>query len=128
MNQGIPKISESEWRVMKVLWKKSPLTASEIIDWLKGTTRWNPKTVKTLLNRLVSKNALGFQKDGRAYHYFPTISEAEYTRAERRSFLNKVYNGALQPMLAAFIEDQDLSSEDIHELKKILENETELES
>jgi len=123
MSQKIPRIAESEWRVMKILWKKSPLTASEIIEHLKETTQWNPRTVKTLLNRLVNKGALSFNKEGRLYHYYPAVSESECARVESKSFLNRVYDGALQPMLAAFIEDQDLSPETIKELKQILDKE-----
>jgi BlaI family penicillinase repressor len=123
MNQRIPKIAESEWRIMKILWKESPLTASEIIHRLKETIHWNPKTVKTLLNRLVTKGALSFNKEGRIYHYSPAVSESECAQVESRSFLNRVYDGALKPMLAAFIEDQELSPIEIEELKQILDKE-----
>jgi BlaI family penicillinase repressor len=90
---------------------------------LKDTTNWTSKTIKTFLNRLVKKNALGFEMEGRTYLYHPKVREAECIRAERRSFLNKVYNGALQPMLAEFIEDQELSPSEIEELKMILDKE-----
>jgi len=123
MKRKIPKIAGSEWRIMKVLWKESPLTAREIIDRLKDTSQWNPRTVKTLLNRLVKKKALEFNKEGRIYLYFPIVSEADCARAERHSFLNKVYNGALLPMLAAFIEEQAVSAAEIEELKRILDKE-----
>ena len=118
-----PKISEAEWRVMKLLWEKAPRTSNEIIDILEhdDSVDWNPKTIKTLLNRLVNKGALDFDKEGRAYLYYPKVQEAECRRAERRSFLSRVYSGALKPMLAAFIEDEKLTKEDIDELKRILE-------
>ncbi|MBN1480098.1 BlaI/MecI/CopY family transcriptional regulator [candidate division KSB1 bacterium] len=119
----IPKISEAEWRVMKLLWEKSPRTSNEIIDILDNDqgVDWNPKTIKTLLNRLVNKGALDFDKDGRSYLYYPKVDEGDCRRAERRSFLGRVYSGALKPMLAAFIEDEKLSKADIEELKRILE-------
>ena len=123
MSQSIPKIAESEWRIMKILWKKAPLTANEIIDQLDGHVEWTPKTIKTLLNRLVKKGALGFEKDGRSYLYSPIIKEKECTHEATRSFLNRVYDGALKPMLSTFIEEERLSPEDIEELKKVLEKE-----
>ena len=61
----IPKISESEWQIMKLLWAKSPSTANEIVKALSATTAWKPKTIKTLINRLVKKQALGYEKKGR---------------------------------------------------------------
>ncbi len=116
-----PKISEAEWQVMKVLWRKSPATANEVVDQLSDTTDWNPKTVKTLINRLVSKGAISFEKDGRQYKYSPVLSEDECVRAETSSFLQRAGAAAVKPMLAAFIEEQELSDDDIAELKRILD-------
>ena len=119
--QGIPKISESEWLVMKLLWSDSPATANGIVESLAKTTTWKPKTIKTLLNRLVKKEALGYEKKGRTYHYYPLVAEAECVKAESYCFLRRVYGGATKPMLAAFLENEDLSREDIKELKCILD-------
>lgn len=117
----IPKISDTEWQVMKVIWAKWPITANEVIDGLAGKTDWKPKTVKTLLGRLVVKKAIGFEKDNRTYSYFPIVTEDECIKAESRSFLKRVYNGAFNAMLLNFIEDQELSGKDIEELKRILD-------
>jgi BlaI family penicillinase repressor len=117
----LPKISESEWLVMQVLWLRNPLTANEVVEKLTGRTKWKPKTVKTLINRLVKKGAVRFQKEGRKYRYYPAVSESKYVRTETRSFLRRVYRGATKPMLAAFLEDAELSPEDIREFKRILD-------
>ena len=109
---------------MKLLWKKNPQTAKQIIDQLKGSVEWNPKTIKTLLNRLVNKEVLDFTKKGRIYEYHPLYSEEECRQNERNSFLKRVYNGALKPMMVAFLEENELSNEDIEELKKILDKES----
>jgi BlaI family penicillinase repressor len=106
---------------MKVLWNRSPLTANEVVDALAPTTTWKPKTIKTLLNRLIKKKALGFDRKGRAYHYYPLVDEAACVKAESRSFLKRVYGGALRPMLATFLEDADLSPEEVEELKRVLD-------
>ena len=117
----VPRISDAEWSVMKVLWTRSPLTANEVVDVLAPTTTWKPKTIKTLLNRLVKKRALGYEKKGRAYDYYPLVDEAACVKAASRSFLKRVYGGALRPMLAGLLEDADLSREEIDELKRILD-------
>lgn len=119
--EKLPQISGTEWQVMKVLWAGAPLTANEVIQQFEGVTSWKPKTVKTLLGRLVKKKALGFQKDGRAYVYYPLVSEDECVKAESRSFLDKVFSGALNVMFANFLEEQELSQEEIEELKRILD-------
>ncbi len=116
-----PKISQSEWLVMKVLWERSPRTANEIVDELSPETRWAPKTVKTLIARLVGKKAVSYKKNGREYHYFPTVDEAACVRAESKSFLKRVYGGALMPMIAHMIEEDALSGEEIAQLKRILD-------
>jgi BlaI family penicillinase repressor len=117
----IPRISESEWQVMKLLWAKNPSTANEVVEALSSTTTWKPKTIKTLLNRLVKKKAVGYEKKGREYHYYPLAAQADCVRAESHSFLRRVYGGAMKPMLAAFLEGEDLSPEEIKDLKRILD-------
>lgn len=117
----IPKISEAEWTVIQVVWKKHPITAGEIIEDLSGVTDWKPKTIKTLISRLVRKGALSFEKQGREYLYSPAVEEAAAVSAESESFLTRVFGGALNPMIAHFVDKADFSSEEIQELKKILE-------
>ena len=121
----VPKISESEWIVMRVLWSKSPLAAQEVFEQLDGTTNWKPKTVKTLIDRLVKKGAVKYEKDGRRYMYSPAVGQDECITTERRSFVRRVYGGITKPMLAAFLEDAELSVEDISELREILEQKAE---
>ena len=117
----LPRISESEWLVMRVLWSNGALTANEIVKELTGQTKWKPKTIKTLITRLMKKEAIEFKKEGRKYRYYAAVSEAKCVGAQRRSFVRRVYGGTMKPMLAAFLEDADLSAEDISELKKIIE-------
>ncbi len=116
-----PKISQAEWEVMKVLWKRPLATANDVVDQLSDKKDWNPKTVKTLINRLVSKGAVSFEKEGRQYKYSPVLLEDECIKAETSSFLQRAGAAAVKPMLAAFIEEQQLSDADIAELKAILE-------
>ena len=115
-----PRISESEWELMKICWGRSPVSAQEIIDVVAAKADWHPKTVKTLLNRLVKKGALGFKKDGRAYLYHPLVAEKDCVSAESKSFLERVFGGSLKPMLAHFVETRPLAPDEIAELKKLL--------
>jgi len=118
----MPRISETEWQVMKVLWAKSPCSAGEIIETLVAADRkWHPKTIKTFLNRLVTKGALHYEKEGRAYLYRPLATEKECVAAATQSFLERVFGGSFKPMLAHFVEQKKLSADEIEELKKLLE-------
>ncbi|MDP5273527.1 BlaI/MecI/CopY family transcriptional regulator [Chengkuizengella axinellae] len=115
------KISDAEWRVMEELWKNSPLTSSEIIDRLKDSSEWSPKTIHTLINRLVKKEVLGVNKEGRFKQFHPLISADECRRQETTSFLKKIYDGSRQMFLLNFIKNEKLTEKEIEELKEILE-------
>ena len=119
--QRLPKISDAEWSVMTVLWSTPGLTADEVVALLKGKVAWNARTIRTLINRLLRKTALKYEKEGRRYRYFPAVSQEQCVRRERRSFVQRVYGGTVTPMLAAFIEDAQLSPEDVDELKRMLD-------
>jgi len=113
------EISGAELEVMKVLWRQAPLSANAVVEAL-ADADWHEKTVKTLLNRLVAKQAIGYEKDGRAYLYFPLIAKADYQQKESRSFIDKVFGGRLAPFVAGFTSKQ-LSAEDVAELKALVE-------
>ncbi|MCP4451214.1 MAG: BlaI/MecI/CopY family transcriptional regulator [Planctomycetes bacterium] len=115
-----PKISDAEWEIMKLLWASHPQTANALVEALEGAQHWKPKTIKTLINRLLTKGAIGFKKTGRQYQYYPLVAEQTCIQSESQSFLKRVFNGAAKPMLAAMIENDTLSLEDIDELKQIL--------
>ncbi|MBU2703080.1 BlaI family penicillinase repressor [Sporomusaceae bacterium BoRhaA] len=117
----LPQISDTEWQVMKILWSSAPITANEVIKKFDGVMSWKPKTIKTLLGRLVKKQAIAFNKDGRTYVYYPLVAEDECVKAESQSFLEKVFSGALNVMFANFLEEKELSREEIEELKRILD-------
>lgn len=107
---------------MKVVWDQAPCSASQIIAALhQHDSGWHPKTVKAFLNRLVKKKALGFKRDGRAYLYHPLVRQNECAEAASASFLERVFGGSLQPMLAHFVARKRLSKEEIRELKKLLD-------
>lgn len=114
-------ISESEWIIMDLLWEKNPLTAKDIIEKIKGKKEWNPRTVKTLLSRLVKKEVITFSQDGRVYKYSPIVDRDNVEKKERKSFIDKLYKGAVSPMLAAFISESELSKDDIKKLKDLLD-------
>lgn len=118
----VPRISDTEWEIMRILWLKHPLTANEIIEQL-GTadSGWHPKTARTLLARLVRKGALEYEAQGRTYVYSPLVSEEDCVATASESFLDRVFGGSLKPMLAHFVEKQKLTRKDLEELKKLLD-------
>jgi len=114
------QITDSEKLLMDVLWQSSPQTAKEIIGQLDSHVDWHEKTVKTLLNRLLKKEAVGFEKQGREYLYFPVLKEQDYIKGASENFLNRVFNGSVSSLVAAFTKNEKLSAKDIDELKTLL--------
>ena len=116
-----PKISDAEWQVMRVLWKKSPLTVKEVIETLSKKTKWQPETIRTLVNRLTKKKAVGFEKKGRRHYFYPLLSQQECVKADADSFLTRAGAAMLKPILTSFIEKEKLTDEEIAELQRILD-------
>ena len=121
--KNIPRISETEWEVMRAVWAKHPAPASEIIERLsRADPTWHPKTAKTLLTRLVQKKALDYETRGRTFVYEPLVTERECIAAASESFLDRVFGGSLRPMLVHLVESQQLTSSDLDELRALLES------
>lgn len=119
--ESMPKISESEWEIMKVIWRQHPITAEIIMGELPADHEWSDQTVRTFINRLLKKKVIGFTRSGRSYHYYPLLSEKECVTAESKSFIKRVFNGAANLLMTNFLEDADLSPKEIEQLQKILE-------
>ena len=118
-------ISAAEWRVMQVLWAHSePQTSAEIVQKTKNGRERSPRTIKTLLQRLVAKGFVDFTvdpNDSRVYHYFPKVNEDACIKRENEDFISLYYKGNVGGMLARFIGDNDLTNEQIKELSALLD-------
>jgi len=116
------EISDAEHQVMKIIWlAKTPLNTNEIVERLETSTSWKPKTIHTLISRLVKKGALQYKKDGRVFVYTPLVEESKILSQENDSFLNRFYGGALNPMVVNLLEQDKLSDDDIIALRQILD-------
>ena len=116
-----PAISDAEWEVMNVIWAAgAPMTATEIVEQLSQTKTWSPRTIKTLLNRLITKSALKFETQGKRYLYRPAVRQEQCVRAASRSFLSRVFAGSAGPMLVHLVTHTDLSQAEIESLQQLL--------
>lgn len=116
----IPPISEAEYEVMKIVWKYEPISTPEVVEKVMGEIDWKPNTIQTMLARLVKKKVLQTRKDGRVFVYTSLVQQHEYVEQKSELFLKQFFNGALNSMVLNFIENDQLSEEDIDELKTIL--------
>lgn len=116
----LPQISEAEFEVMKIVWKYAPISTNEITEKLLRTTSWSPKTIQTLIKRLVNKGAFTYEKQSRVFVYTPVVDEKEYTGQESNTFLKRYYDGDITAMLSAYIENDKLSETEIDNLRSLL--------
>lgn len=116
----LPQISEAEFEVMKIVWKNAPISTNDITEQLLKTTNWSPKTIQTLIKRLVTKGVLTYEKQSRVFVYTPIVKESDYIGQESNSFLARFYNGDITAMLSAYIENDKLSETEIDTLRSLL--------
>ena len=116
------RLSEAEWEVMEVLWAStSPLTATDIDERLsKGDRDWSLATVKSLLSRLLAKQAVTPAKDGRRFLYSPAMERDSYVGHESRRFVGRLFGGKLSPLFAQLAEGEKLDDEDIAAIEALL--------
>lgn len=117
---ALPQITEAEFEVMKIVWKYAPISTNETTEKLEKTTTWNPKTIQTLIKRLVTKGALSYEKQSRVFVYTPLVKESEYIDQKSNSFLKRYYNGDITAMLSTYIENDKLSEAEIDTLRTLL--------
>ena len=126
--EKLPQISDAEWEVMKAVWDGggAGLSAGEVVDAVAKMQNWHPRTIKTLLNRLVQKKAVDVRIDGRRYLYRPRVGRDAALRRESRSFLSRVFGGAVAPAVVHLLEQSDLklTPAEIEQLRGILERES----
>jgi BlaI family penicillinase repressor len=114
------KITDAEWEVMAVAWRRPPVPAGDIADELRASKHWTLATVRTLLRRLVNKKALAQRTEGRRFLYTPLVSMEACIREESDSFWDRALGRAPSPAILHLVRRADLSTEDIEELRRIL--------
>lgn len=114
------RISESELVVMEALWRRAPLSATDVADKVARARDWSLPTVKTLLSRLVAKGAVTTIEDGRRFLYEPAIARDDHAAGETQRLVDRLYDGRVSPLVAQLAERESLSDDDIAELKAII--------
>lgn len=115
------KISDSELEILGILWSKGKLSANEIIRMLQLKKEWSNKTIRTLIDRLVLKEAVAVDRSSKEMLFTPLIQREEYESMTRISLADKLYEGSVSKLLLNFVKESKLNQSEVNELKKILE-------
>jgi BlaI family penicillinase repressor len=113
-------ISDSEWTVMEYLWDNPMVTITEIRKAL-SSTGWSDSTIKTLVRRLVSKNAVAINDEAATFRYYPLLTQQECRLKETKSFINRVYDGSVSMLVTNLAADSNLSERETEELLALIE-------
>ena len=114
------RISEAEHAVMEVLWDRGTATAAEVCEAVCEVRDWSLATVKTLLSRLVQKDAIATRPDGRRYIYTPLIARSDYVGVESRRLVERLFGGRAASLVAHLAETEALSDDDLSEIEALL--------
>lgn len=119
MDDLAEKITDSELEVMKLLWaSEEPQSITEIREALQESRGWEATTIKTLVSRLLGKGVIGQEKRA-VFHYFPLLSEKEYKRWSTDRLIKRLYKGSARDLVAALVDSEGLSRQDIDELRQL---------
>jgi BlaI family penicillinase repressor len=113
-------ISDAEGQVMEVLWRRCPLATDEIAKALEGQQDWQLATIKTLLNRLLTKGAISAERDGRRYLYTPVLQRDAWLKEQSVGLVDRLFDGRLAPLVAHFSSHRKLKKADIDALRALL--------
>ena len=105
---------------MEALWDHSPATAADVCEQVSKTREWSLATVKTLLSRLVTKNVVVTEPDGRRFLYSPTIARADYVGGESRRLVDRLFGGRAASLVAHLASQEALSDDDLSEIEALL--------
>ncbi len=113
-------ISESEWKIMKILWGKPGLTLKEIAASLEDTG-WSYTTIRTLVTRLLEKGAVYADKSAGNFKYCPAVSDNDCKRKEVNRLLARVFDGSVSMLVSTLTKDSNLTEQERKELMSIID-------
>ena len=113
-------LTSSEWNVLSCLWEESPQTVMQLVAKLGETVGWAKSTTITTLRRMEEKGLVQCEIIGKGKSYTPAVEQEKAVVAETRRFLDRVYRGSVGLMMSAMAQRQELTKEEIQELRDIL--------
>ena len=114
-------LSEAEWNIMESLWEESPKVGSRIVADMAGRVGWSRSTTLTMLKRMTDKGLIACEDNGRMRVYVPLIERETAVKKETDNFLKRVYHGSASMLVSSFIKKQRLTTEELSELRQILD-------
>lgn len=122
MNNGKKtKLTDSEWKIMILLWDKSPLTCRQIEDALKDETGWSRHTIISFLKRMMKKNCVRMEEATPARLYYPLLNKNETILKATRSFAKKIFDGKMGLLVSSLADSEDITKDEINSMLESLQ-------
>ena len=115
------KLSTLEWEIMEVLWVKSPLSASEVHELLPEHHGCHVKTVRSLLDRMLKKEAVVREKKHGVWVFVTALEREACLVGESRTFLQRFFRAQPVPLVAHLVQNDMLSNDELDELRKLID-------
>ncbi|HWS29591.1 MAG TPA: BlaI/MecI/CopY family transcriptional regulator [Clostridia bacterium] len=113
-------LSDTEWRLMQIIWEKSPRTYREICDAARPAYGWTKHAVISFLKRMEAKGAIRVEDAKPVKLYYPLLDKKEAIHDETREVLDRVYNGDILLMVQAATHAKELTEDETKELERLL--------
>ena len=118
----LPRISDAEIDVMEIVWNDNPIGTNEITDRLTGEGERSPKTIQTLIRRLVDKGALSAEKRGRQFYYTPAIDRDDFIDNQKKRFIDRFFGGDVALLVSSFVGDGKITQKELEEIRSIIDS------
>lgn len=113
-------ITESEWKVLEILWDKPGSLIGEIRNAL-SRSGWSYSTIKTLVARLVRKGAIKVEDSQEGKRYYPAVDADKSRREETMHFIDRIYNGSVRMLFSNLVKTTNLSDKEAEELMELID-------
>lgn len=117
----LPRISDAEIDVMEIVWNDNPIGTNEITDRLAGDGERSPKTIQTLIRRLVDKGALSAEKRGRQFYYTPAIDRDDFIDNQKKRFTDRFFGGDVTLLVSSFVGSGKFTQKELEEIRSIID-------
>jgi BlaI family transcriptional regulator, penicillinase repressor len=114
------ELTEAEWAIIKTVWENEPCTAPDVQQRLWRPMKWAYSTVRTLMDRMVTKGLLKAEKSRHPTLYRSAVTRQEAQRGELFYALKHAFNGALTPMVQCLLDTGKLSTKELAELESLI--------
>jgi BlaI family penicillinase repressor len=121
-DQSRPELTEAEWIIMKVVWENEPCAAGTVQEALEESKDWAYSTVKTTMDRMANKSLLKITKIRNLQLFSSAVSQEDAKKGEFRKMLKRAFDGALTPMMQFLLQQEDLSKDDLSQLREFVDN------